>query len=391
MRRLLCIVVVPAFVAACDFVPAVNPFDLETPSERQAPATLRGTVAVSDASDDATRETTLSAIRVGLLDERGRRVARDGVEVAVALNDIRTSEDGLSNGAFQFPPLTPGGYTVVVAQAPAQYQAPTMPTVRLLPGADVDVGELLYTFVGVGDEGPGRIGGEVRAAGSAAGQHRVTLFRRNNTTTTLVGSIVTDGAFDFAALALGTYAVVVESEGFTPVYRLGVTVGAQAEGVAVLLHQFAGDSALVVHPVTAALQPALGDGTVVLDEGQVFVRGESAPLVVLPFVSRADLELGITGMRLSTDPSFLDETGAPVPFIAHQATTSVSLPAADGPVQVFAQFEARSGDSAFAFVSPTVSLSLTRDTTAPTILEVRTLGIDVNAGALRSPSRTIII
>jgi len=387
MWRALCVVL--TFAVGCDVVPAVNPFDLETPPDQQAPATLRGAVAVSDTSDEATRTATLSAIRVGLLDERGRRVARDGVEIAVTLNDIAAVEEGLSNGTFQFPPLIPGSYTVVVDQAPAQYQAPTMPTVRLLPGANVDVGELLYTFVGVGDEGPGRISGEVRAAGGAAGQHRVTLFRRNNTTTTLVRSIVTDGAFDFAALALGTYAVVVESEGFTPVYRLGVTVGAQSDGEAVLQHQFAGDGALVVHPVTAALQPSLGDGTVVLDEGLVFVRGDSAPLLVLPFVTRADLELGITGMRLSTDPSFLDGAGAPVPFIAHQATTSVPLPAADGPVQVFAQFEARSGDNAFAFVSPTVSLSLTRDTTAPTIVEVRALGLEADASGVRSPSRTI--
>jgi hypothetical protein len=387
MWRVLCVVL--TFVVGCDVVPAVNPYDLETPPERQAPATLRGTVAVSDTSDDTTRAATLSAIRVGLLDERGRRVAKDGVEVAVGLNDITAVEEGLSNGAFQFPPLIPGSYTVVVDRAPAQYQAPTMPTVRLLPGADVDVGELLYTFVGVGDEGPGRISGEVRAAGGAAGQHRVTLFRRTNTTTTLVRSIVTDGAFDFAALALGTYAVVVESEGFTSVYRLGVTVGAQSDGEAVLQHQFVGDGALVVHPVTAALQPSLGDGSVVLDEGLVFVRGDSAPLLVLPFVTRADLELGITGMRLSTDPSFLDGAGAPVPFIAHQATTSVPLPAADGPVRVFAQFEARSGDNAFAFVSPTVSLSLTRDTTAPTIVEVRALGLAADATGVRSSSRTI--
>jgi hypothetical protein len=387
-RRILCSVVMVLGVG-CDVVNPVNPFDLETPPDQQAPATLRGTIAVSDASDDATRATTLSAIRVGLLDERGRRVARDGVAVAVTLNDIAAEAEGLSSGTFQLPPLIPGSYTVVVDQAPAQYQAPTMPTVRLLPGAEVDVGELLYTFVGVGDEGPGRIGGEVRAAGGAAGQHRVTLFRRNGTTTTLVRSIVTDSAFDFAALALGTYAVVVESEGFTPVYRLGVTVAAQDDGEARLQHQFAGDTALVVHPVTAALQPSLGDGTVVLDEGLVFVRGDSAPLLVLPFVTRADLELGITGMRLSTDPSFLDAADAPVPFVPHQATTSVPLPAVDGPVQIFAQFEARSGDNAFAFVSPTVSLALTRDTTAPSIVEVRALGLAGDATGVRSPSRTV--
>jgi hypothetical protein len=374
---------------ACDVIEPVNPFDLETPPERQAPATLRGTVAISDASDDDARATTLSAIRIGVLDERGRRVSREGVEIAATLTDIDVVAEGLSTGSFQLPPLIPGSYTVVVDRAPAQYQAPTLPTVRLLPGADVDVGELRYTFVGGGDEGPGRIAGDVRTAGGAAGQHRVTLFRRSGNTTVLVRSVVTDGAFDFNALAFDDYAVVVESEGFTPVYRLGIEVEAQENGAARPQHQFSGDDALVVHPVTAALQPSLGDGTIILDEGIAYVRGDSAPLLVLPFVTRADLELGVTGMRLSTNASFLDASQQPIPFVPHQATTSVPLPQAEGPIQVFAQFEARSGDNAFAFVSPTVSMTLIRDTIPPAVVDLRAIGLPGDATGVRSPSRTI--
>lgn len=374
---------------ACDLVVPTNPFDIDTRPEEQAPGTLRGTIAVSDASDAEARAATLAVVRVGLLDETGRRVSRDGATIAVALNNVAEDADGRSAGTFQLPPLIPGSYTIVVDGAPAQYQAPVLPNVRLLPGDEVDVGELLYAFVGGDDEGPGRIEGEVRAVGGAVGQHRVTLFRRSGGTTVLVRSVVTDAGFTFGALAFGSYAVVVESEGFTPVYRLGLTVAAQQEGEARPQHQFAGDAALVVHPVTAALQPSIDDGTVVVDEGRVYVRGDSVPLLVLPFVARAELEVGITGMRLATDPSFLDTDEQPLPFGPHQATTTVPLPAEDGPVEIFAQFEARSRDGAFVFVSPTVSLAVIRDTTAPSIAEVRAIGLQRDALGVLSPLRTI--
>ncbi len=147
----------------------------------------------------------------------------------------------------------------------------------------------------------------------------------------------------------------------------------------------------MVHPITAALAPQVGDPTVILDEGLVFIRGDSAPLLVLPFVTQADLELGITGMRLSTSPDFNDGSGAAVPFEAHSATASVALPAADGSVDIFAQFEARAADNAFVFVSPTVKITVIKDTTAPDIVEATALGLRVTDGVVLSPSRTIAV
>ena len=378
--------------AACEVVTPTNPFDPDAPLNEQATAQLTGTVALLDAFDDATRELALRSITVGLLDDTGNRV-QDGndVVVAVPLIDIGTDTGGgRSSGRFSLKALVPGTFTVVVDNAPALYEAPVLPSVRLGPGQDVDVRTLSYRYVGVGDEGPGLIAGEVNAQGGAAGQHSVSLYRLQNGVVTLAKSLITDRAFSFAALGTGFYAVVVESAGFTPVYRIGLQVAAVDSGDAHPQFQFNGDDALIVHPVTAALTPAVGDATVVLDEGLVFVRGDSAPLLVLPFVTDADKSLGITGMRLATTADFVDAAGVALPFVPHTASTSVPLPAADGTVTVFAQFEARSADNSFVFVSPAVSTTLIKDTTAPSIVDVTALGVLFDSsGTALSSSRTL--
>jgi hypothetical protein len=115
---------------------------------------------------------------------------------------------------------------------------------------------------------------------------------------------VTDADFRFTGLGFARYAIVVESEGFTPVYRLGLRVAPDGTDGGQLQHQFDGEQALVVHPLTSALAPQVGDPTVILDAGQVLIRGDSAPVLVLPFVSQADVALGITGMRLAATPRF---------------------------------------------------------------------------------------
>lgn len=55
---------------------------------------------MSNASDDQARAATLSTIRIGLLDERGRRVTRDGNEVEVTLNDIAAIDVATSSGDY---------------------------------------------------------------------------------------------------------------------------------------------------------------------------------------------------------------------------------------------------------------------------------------------------
>ncbi len=74
----------------------------------------------------------------------------------------------------------------------------------------------------------------------------------------------------------------------------------------------------------------------------------------------------------------------------HQATTAVALPASDGAVELFAQFEARSADNSFSFVSPTATLTVIKDTTPPSIVEARALGLLIDGeGRALSPSRTL--
>lgn len=392
LRLRLLATCVTVLVAACEVVAPTNPFDPEAPPDVQAPASLTGRIVLEDPFDATSRELSLSAIRVGLLNEDGRRREAGGVEVSLPLVDITTDGEGRSSGRFVFDSLPAGNVGIAIDRAPGAYQAPSLPTVRLLPGGDADIGELIYTFVGSGEDGPGRITGEVTAEGGAGGQHRVTLFQRRGNTVVLSKSVITDRDFAFDALGFGTYAVVVESDGLTPVYRLGVEVAATDEGEARLQHQFAGEDALVVHPITSVLLPDLVDPTVILDEGLVFVRGTSVPLLVLPFVASEELqaEVGITGMRLSTSSTFVDDAGTPLPFVVHQAKTSVNLPANDGATPVFAQFEARSADNAFVFVSPTVSVSVTKDTTPPSIVDVLALGLASDgAGGVLSRSRTV--
>src|SRR5687768_15661809 len=108
MIRPLLPLFVLVLLAGCEVVTPTNPFDPETPPEEQAQGGLTGVIRLVDDADTATRQAQLEQIRVGLLDENGRRLTRDGAAIAVALSDV---DAGDNSGAFTFDEIVPGTYT----------------------------------------------------------------------------------------------------------------------------------------------------------------------------------------------------------------------------------------------------------------------------------------
>lgn len=359
-----------AVLVACTGGPgcldASNPFDPQTPPELQAPGSLTGRIILDAVgTDPGALQLELEAVRVGLLDETGQRLTRDGAPVALPL--VGPAVDaGVGSGTFTFDALIPDRYVIVLDNVSSLYTAPTVAPVRVLPGDDVDVGTLRFVLNAAGG-GPGLITGDIDAEG--AGQKRVSLYQLRADGVRLIEGTITGGAFSFSGLNIGTYALVAESEGFTPDFRVDVRIG--EGGDARLVHSFSAGSALTLFPVSAVLVPAL-DGGVRLDEGTFFTSRDDLALAVLAFG-------GVTGMRLATNPELTDGLGAPLPFVPFSAATSLALPASEGTIPIFAQFEARSAGG-FTFTSEVFSTSVVRDVSAPTLLDGTLLrGLDVDA------------
>lgn len=384
--RFAALVALALGAAACEVVPPSNPFDPATPSDQQALAAISGTVELIDPFDASARARQLEAVRIGLLDEGGRRLAEEGLPLARALIDVEGGDgEDRGRGRFVIEKLTPGTYTLVVEGVPAFYERPVLPTLRLLPGGELELEPVAFAYVGDGGAGPGLIEGSVRAEGAAAGQHRVTLFSRQGDTVTALRALVTGGDFELPALPLGSYAVVVESDGFAPAYRLDVEIG-EGDGAA-LRHTFRADAEIVLHPVTAVLLPATSP-EVIVDEGEVYTRAAEIPLAVLSFGVG---DVGVTGMRLSSDPGFVDESGAPLAFSPYEAAASVALPDREGRVRVHAQFEARS-PGGFSFTSPVFSLEILRDVSPPRVVEASFPGLARDAaGTYLSPDDSLLL
>ncbi|MDP2343332.1 MAG: carboxypeptidase-like regulatory domain-containing protein [Deltaproteobacteria bacterium] len=394
MARACFVVVAAGALAACEVVTPTNPFDPGAPPDQQEPGSLAGVIVLVDSFDADARERQLGEVRVGLQDEGGRRVSRDGELLAVKLTSVEGGDASGGSGRFLVEGLLPGRYSVVVEGVPAVYVGTAPATVNVFAGGVVDVGELVFTFLpGEGEEdGPGSISGTVTAEGGATGPRRVSIFQRRATAT---GSSIEarrtvftgdDGLFSVTGLALGTYAVVVEADGFTPAYRLDLEIGTGAG--ASLAQTFDGEDAILVHPVSAVLLPSI-DPTVVVDQGIVYVRGDEAPLTVLSVSSVVDV--GVTRMRLSTDAGFVDAAGASAPFVEYQAAATVPLLPVEGTQVVHVQFEARSAGG-FAFTSPTFTLSLVRDVSPPRVVEASLLGLDSDDdGSFLSPARLLAV
>ncbi|MDP2343495.1 MAG: carboxypeptidase-like regulatory domain-containing protein [Deltaproteobacteria bacterium] len=377
---------------ACEVVTPTNPFDPAAPPEVQAPGSIGGAIVLVDGFGPEVRARQLGAVRVGLQDENGLRLAREGLPIAVPLIEVDGGDTVGGSGRFVIEDLVPGNYSVVVEGVPAVYDGTAPATVKILPGDAADVGELVFTFLPGEQEadGPGSISGTVTAEGGSTTPRRVSIFQKSGGSVEARRTAFTDddGLFSVTGLGLGTYAVVVEAEGFTPAYRMDLEVG--TGGTAKLAQTFDGEDAIVVHPISAVLLPVVNDPTVVADQGVTYVRGDVLPLTVLRDVPQPDV--GITRMRLATNAAFVDDADAPLAFIAYDLNHTVTLLDVEGPQLVHAQFEARS-PGGFAFTSPIFTLAIVRDVSPPVIVEASLLGLvrDGAGGPFLSPSRLLSV
>ena len=367
--RALVLSVLVLSAVGCELVSPTNPFDPETSPDGQAKSTLVGRVVLDD--NTAPRAALLleyNAIEVVLLGDDGRpRQAANGAPVRADVEVTSDDNDAALN--FSFSELQPGSYSVRVDNVGDRYRAPLIPLVKGAPGAVVDVGDLIFTSSG----GPGVIGGNARLVGGAGGARTVDLFRMVGGAPELVASQRTDvdAAFRFSGLSIGDYAVVSSLDGFTPDHRLDISVG-ESEG-AVLQHQFAGDDALTLHPVTAVLLPTIPQA----EDGFFYTRADSVPVAVLAFG-------GVSTMRLATDAGFLDGDGEPIDFTPYNAQATVALPAREGRIPLFSQFEARS-PGGFIFASPTFESAVVRDVTPPRVVAASPPGL------VRNPDGTFFV
>lgn len=354
--------------AACEVVPPSNPLDPDTPAEQQAKGSVVGRIVLDDpTAGAATLLAELGAVDVVLTDDEGREVLGDDGAPRTAVLETK-EQDGVVSASFRLLEVTPGRYAVRVDGVGRRYVGPGLSPFEVAPGGVTNLGTLAFVApVSEDGRGPGRISGAVRLEGGAGGARSVELFRRGAAGPELFASRRTDvdGAFSFDGLPVGSYALSAELDGFTPDYRLDAELG-EGDGQ-VLALSFLGDDALVLHPVTAVLLPAVQQ-----TEGVFYTREDTLPLSVLAFG-------GVSSMRLSTDVGFLDDAGAPLGFSPYSASANVPLPARQGVIEIFAQFEARGSEDdsgAFVFTSPVFSTSVVRDVTAPTLSAATPPGLE---------------
>jgi hypothetical protein len=385
------------FGTSCELVVPTNSFDPQAPLDQQAKGSLQGALVLQDGvvGDERVGErAALWDITVSLRDENGRPVEQGGQVVDRALVDI--DEDfavDQGRGAFRFGDLTPGTYTVVFEGIPASYGAVGSVVAVMGPGESVDVGELALTYA-VDDAGAGPyvIEGALTSEGAGAGPRTVELFSVDqDRVVRFEKSVAGLDGFRFDGLFPGTYAVLVKGDGEMPAYRLDVPVSASSPQTS-----FAGDQAIALHPVTAVLLPVTsGPGAVQTIAGENYVRQEPVPLAVLSFAPDATASVGITTMRLSTDPDFLDDAAVALPFSPYTATASVALPDHDGRHTIHAQFQAGS-PAGFAFLSPTFSIDVIKDTVAPQVVSATCPGLmtvltEDGVDVCLSPSRDVLL
>lgn len=353
-----------AALAACELVPATNPFDPQTTPDRQQPGTLTGTIVLdNNASSPEALGIELAVIRVRLRNGDGQLLEDGGEPRTIDLIEP-TVLGAIGSGTFVFDKLVPDSYTVDVVNVASFYNAPNVSSVRVVAGGTITVDDLRFSFIDTGGGGPGTVDGDVGVEGAAPVQRRVSLFVLEGGATVARRSALTDGHFSFTGLGTGTYAILAEGEGFFPDYRLDVVIGETGEGAA-LAQTFSGAAALTLHPVTAVVQPTLAAG--VPDEGKFYVATDDVEIQLLAFATAGG---PVDQMRVSTNASFLDDGGAEVPFEGYNASKTVALPfddagvVVDGAVAIFAQFRATS-TGGFTFDSPTFTTTVVHDSAAP--------------------------
>lgn len=359
MSQSTCRAFIPLFLlSACGVVTPNNPFDPSTPRSQQARGAVTFEVEIVD--EPATARLTLGELDVQLLDEDDQPLTgSDGLAVRA-----RPTFASDTRAAFRFSDVVPGRWRIEIAGLPSRFSGPMPPTVTIVPGQTLGAGLLRYVPSDT-STGPGRVFGEVVTRGGRS-PAVVRLFRHEEGRIVAVAESPVGGSqFDFTGLRTGRYAVVAESEGYTPDYALDLIVG--DAGIAKLEHALAGDDAMVLHPITAVLEPMLPQV-----EGGYYTADDTVTMKVLAFGS------GSLSMRLSTDPSFTTDDGEPQPFEPYAATKEVALPDTEGVIAVHAQFEARS--DAFTFVSRSFATTLVRDVTPPEVLRLDAPGVPPTNG-----------
>lgn len=338
------------FIAACG-IPPSNPYDPDTPPAEQARATLSGRVLLEDGASPA-------GIEVRLVDETGvERASR-------ATND---------DGAFLLSDVTRGVYFLRVG-APARYRAPDLLSlpVELNAGEARNLGELRF---GVPDTGTASIRGAVLVQSAGIGGATVRAVRRTAAGLEVVGERTSDadGSFALEGLPPGQYAVTADLSGYTPDYK--TQLAPLGDGHTIELSS--GDE-LTLHPVTSVLRPALGvalDGesapAVQLSGGVFYTSSSRVPVDVLAFG-------GVNRMRLAANALFVDEDGVTLPFVDFNASAEIPLPAAEGIIDLFAQFEQSA--EGFTFVTPAFSGRVVRDATPPLLQRAILRGAAVITG-----------
>lgn len=341
-------------------VDATNAFDPDTAASAQAKAALRGDLRILRGTfDPALMDEELSALTVVLL-HNGEAVSRGQCVPENGTIDTELSCDPVAGkAAFAFTGLTPGAYTVRVDATQPDLLPAAMPTVGLAAGEE----RVLETlrFVPVSDDGgEGQIAGTVALEGRSGGPRSVTLYRRTGSGLEVGGQVPTDasGRFQFERLPSGTYAVSAELSGFTPDYKTSLELRTEDESAAQL--DLSDDDGMVLFPATAVLVPSIQQSF-----GRYYTQGGDVPLQVLAFG-------GITAMRLSTDPAFTTDDGEDA-FSTYSATATVPLPEEEGPIAVYGQFQAVSGDD-FTFTTGLFETEVVRDVSAPEVVSVKVRG-----------------
>ncbi len=360
-----CVVLLIFVFTGC--LPPINAYDPDNDPSQQAKASVLGTVVIDRVGADP--DVVLEDLRTLRLElkQGGELVKAGRCEPLGALEFPLDCDESSGTAGFVFDELTPGNLRLTIPERPADLlgMENALSIDLLAPGEERDLGDLVLREPTTEDNaGQAVIAGRVNLQDVQGGPRTVTLYKRTGTGAQPIRELPTDGegGFSFAGLDNGTYGLLAERPGFAPDFRVGITVtGARTpEPPTVLFDEGSADGdALLLYPVTAVLKPNLSTE----DNGAYYTRDDEVAVDVLAFTDASQLS-----MRVSTDPAFAAEAA---PFAAFTAQVTVALPNVQGPVPIYAQFQAQSPDHPeFVFTTDLFSTEVVRDTVPPAVIDV---------------------
>lgn len=362
MRTLLVFFALTCTAVAVGCVAPSNAYDPDTDPAQQVAASVVGSILLEEegaAIEDLSAE--LRALEVTLADASGNTLQKQtGADLDVEGATAR----------FVFQNVTPGTVQVTIGELDGRFLGVMPGAFSVFAGETYELGTLRFVapYVPVG-QGTGSIEGEVQLSGGTSGTRSVELFRLGAGSSTSIGTQSTspEGQFLFSGLPSGTYAVVARAEGYRAAYALDLNVTSDGVGVAKNRLALTGTSALVLDPISTVLRFA---DSIPLVNGTRYTNQDQVELEVLTFTGAAIVQ----SMRVSSDPAFVDDAGAPVAFGPYAATVSVPLPPRQGPINVYAQFEVRSA-AGFIFLSDIYETTVVRDIEPPTVWDLDVTGV----------------